>query len=400
MTVLVLDGSKRASLAMVRSLGRNGVPVHVGECHHGSLSAFSKYATESVQYANPQDSREAFVDDIKQILSQHDYEMVLASREVTTLPLSYYKSELETETIIPYPGWEMMKLTVDKSETFKIAEEIGLPTPATYYLDSPDELNRLTDDLEYPLVVKPRSKTTWVGDKPKMMKVTSSNYVDNFEELQQITLEIYDAVGVMPLIQEYIPGDGYGVEALCDEGQIQSLFMHRRLREYPITGGASTYRESVCKPELEQPAVDLLASLEWNGVAMVEFRLDNRDGLPKLMEINGRFWGSLPLAIAAGIEFPYQLYQQYRGETVPSVNYEEGVTSRWLLPGDLLWFVSSLKNSSSKLNTVQQFGAFHNQNYDILSISDPLPVIGAIQNMLHQGIDVLKGNRNLSGEVI
>ncbi|TKR25457.1 carboxylate--amine ligase [Natronomonas salsuginis] len=399
MTILVLDGSQRASLAMVRSLGHHGLSVHVGETHTPSLCSFSKYANKSVTYADPQESRELFIQDLKRILQQSDYEMVFASREVTTIPLSYFKSELKKETIIPFPDRETMELTVDKSRTFTIADNIGIPTPTTYTLCEPDELTEIDDQLEYPLVVKPQSKTTWVGDQPRMLKVTEENYVDDFDELQSVSEKIYDAVNMMPLIQEYIPGEGYGVELLCDRGSSRALFMHHRLREYPITGGASTYRESIYKSKLEEPAVDLLEAMDWHGVAMVEFRLDERDGLPKLMEVNGRFWGSLPLAIAAGIDFPYLLYRLYRGESIPDVDYDTDVTSRWLFPGDILWFASSLKNRSNRLGTLRTFTSVRNQHYDILSPSDPLPVVGALQNMLHQGFNVLKGKRNLSGEV-
>ena len=294
MTVLVLDGSMRASLAMVRSLGRNGVSVHVGETHSRSLSSFSKYASGSVTYSDPQESREEFVRDLESILDQHEYEMVFASREVTTLPLSYYKQDLEVSTTVPFPSWETMELTVDKAKTFQIADAVGIPAPETFILPEPSELTSIENRVEYPLVVKPRSKTTWVDDQPRMLKVTKDNYVDSFEELERISTRIYDSVGVMPLMQEYIPGDGYGVELLCDAGNPTASFMHHRLREYPISGGASTYRESYYNEKLESPAVELLAAMEWNGVAMVEFRVDERDGVPKLMEVNGRFWGRSP----------------------------------------------------------------------------------------------------------
>lgn len=399
MTVLVLDGSMRASLAMVRSLGRHNVPVHVGETHTRSLCSFSKYASGSVTYADPQESREEFIQDVKHILAAREYEMVFASREVTTIPLSYFKSELESLTTIPFPDWETMDLTVDKSKTFSIADKAGIPTPETHIVPDPSNLIEIADQLEYPLVVKPNSKTTWIDDRPQMLKVTEENYVNNFAELESISMKIYDAQGVMPLIQEYIPGDGYGVEMLCESGDPKALFMHHRLREYPISGGASTYRESYYEPKLEEPAVDLLEAMDWNGVAMVEFRMDERDGVPKLMEVNGRFWGSLPLAIAAGVEFPYLLYRSSRGESIPIADYEEGVTSRWLFPGDILWFASSLKNRPNRLQTVRRFASVRDQHYDVLSTSDPLPVIGAMRNMLNQGMDVFRGRRNLSGEV-
>jgi len=399
MTVLILDGGTRSTLAMVRSLGSHGISVHVGESYRYSLSTFSKYCENSVTYSNPEESRQAFISDLIHLLDKFDYEMVLASREVTTLPLSYFKYTLEEETTIPFPPWEVMNKTVDKAKTFELAEQIGVPTPKTYVLDDPSELANIESDLEYPLVVKPRSKTTWVGDTPVMMKVTEQNYVHNYDELRDSVAKIYHAVDQMPLIQEYIPGEGYGVELLCNEGESEALFMHRRLREYPITGGASTFRESTYESRLEEPAINLMNAMGWHGVTMVEFKLDERDGTPKLIEVNGRFWGSLPLAVAAGIDFPSLLYALYSNGSTPNTTYDVGVRSRWLLPGDVLWFLTSLIKEPNRLGTVREFSSFREMNYDILSIDDPYPAVGAARNVIKQGTDVLRGNRNLSGEV-
>lgn len=398
MTVLVLDGSERSALATVRSLGRRGIPVHVGECFPRSLATYSRYCTGSVVYADPYENRRAFVEDLRRIVAERDYEMVFAAQEETTIPLSMHKETFERATTVPYPDWNRMELTVDKRRTFEIAEEIGVPTPKTYCPERPEALADLEGELEFPLVVKPNSKTTWVDERPIVLKVTEENYVDDFDEMVDVATDIYDALGEMPLVQEYIPGVGFGVEVLCDDGTTEAMFMHRRLREYPITGGASTYRESVYEPVMKGPAVDLMEALRWTGVAMVEFRLDDRDGEPKLMEVNGRFWGSLPLAVAAGVDFPYLLYQLYRGESIPVTDYETGVRSRWLLPGDLLWLLSSLKDDGNRIGTLREFSSFRGTNYDILSADDPYPIVGSVRDMVRQGFDVLGGNRNLSGE--
>lgn len=100
-----------------------------------------------------------------------------------------------------------------------------------------------------------------------------------------------------------LDGDAYGVSVLFNKGEQRAIFTHKRLREYPISGGPSTLRESIRYPEIEEYALDLLTALNWHGVAMVEFRVDARDGKPKLIEINPGFWTGLPLAIYAGVDF-------------------------------------------------------------------------------------------------
>ena len=154
-------------------------------------------------------------------------------------------------------------------------------------------------------------------------------------------------------------------------------FAHKRLREYPATGGASTLRESVRRDDIRDMALSLLKALDWFGVAMVEFKLDPRDGIFKLMEINPRFWGSLSLAVAAGVNFPYLLYSMSYGENFkPVEQYQIGKRCRWLLPGDILHFIFNPRRAS----LLPQF--FHlwdrNMAYDILSFEDPLPVLGRI----------------------
>jgi predicted ATP-grasp superfamily ATP-dependent carboligase len=400
MTVFLTDGAERTSLAIARSLGREGIDVHNGESYRFSTTALSKYCKRSYIYPDPQIDCKKFIKGLVAILKNGDYEIVYSSREVTTIPISYYKKRLEKYIKVPFPDYDKMLMTHDKARTIKFAMECGIPVPKTYFVESIDELEEISDTIEYPVVVKPRYKTTWNDEKPMMLKVTSKNYVDNRNDLINTSQEIYKKTGKMPLIQEYIHGDGYGVEVLFNRGEPRAVFMHKRLREYPITGGASTLRESIYNEKLKNIALDLMEKIEWHGVAMVEFKLDKKDGEPKLMEINGRFWGSLPLSIASGVDFPYLLYKMVtEGDVEPVFEYKTGVKCRWLIHGDILWFISSLNDRKDKLNVVKEFFKFNGMNYDILSKNDFLPTIGALRVALHQMNEVVRGKRNIGGEV-
>jgi len=146
------------------------------------------------------------------------------------------------------------------------------------------------------------------------------------------------------LIQEYIPGQGYGFFALFNRGKPRAIFMHKRIREYPITGGPSTLAESVYDEELKRQGLKLLEALNWHGVAMVEFKKDQRDNEFKLMEINPKFWGSLDLATASGVDFPYlTIKMALEGDIDPLFNYRAGVKFRWLFPDDTLHLFSNPK---------------------------------------------------------
>ena len=149
----------------------------------------------------------------------------------------------------------------------------------------------------------------------------------------------------LPLIQESIPrkGEAFGVSALFNkDSKLRAVFVHKRLREYPVTGGPSTLRESVKNPKVQELGLKLLKALDWVGVAMVEFKVDPRDGEPKLMEINPRFWGSLQLAILSGVDFPYLIYRMAKeGDVKPILDYKIGVRCRWMFPGDFIHFLSN-----------------------------------------------------------
>jgi len=172
-----------------------------------------------------------------------------------------------------------------------------------------------------------------------------------------------------------------------NNGQPVALFAHRRLREKPPSGGVSVLRESIALPQpMTQYALRLLQHVGWHGVAMVEFKVDRDNGTPFLMEVNGRFWGSLQLALDAGVNFPLLLCALANGNTVnaPTADYRVGVRSRWLL-GDLDHLLQRLcksdaalslpPHSPTKVNTLIDFCRLFQKNmrYEVNRLDDLSP---------------------------
>jgi predicted ATP-grasp superfamily ATP-dependent carboligase len=141
----------------------------------------------------------------------------------------------------------------------------------------------------------------------------------------------------LPIVQEYVPGHGYGVTALAREGEVLALFMHRRILEYDVARGVrfahgAAGARSVDEPELRRAAVTLLRRLRWDGMVMLEFRRDARDGRFLLLEINPRFVGSLELAIASGMDFPWHYLElASKREVTAPPSYRVGLEYYWLL---------------------------------------------------------------------
>jgi predicted ATP-grasp superfamily ATP-dependent carboligase len=371
--VFITDGHWRKALAAVRALGRKNIRVTVGESTRLATAAFSRYCHRAVVYPSPLHRPSNFVDFLRQELSCHSYQMLLAMEDETLDLISQHHSEFSRRTYLPIVSSEKLHIARSKDKVLQLAEKHGIPVPKTWYIQDLSDLDTLKESFPYPVVIKPRIGSGAVG----------LSYCQNQEAL----IEQYTAVHKRfpyPLIQELIPraGPGYGASLLLDErGQLKASFVHKRLREYPVTGGASTLRESVRHDDIRDMALTLLKALDWFGVAMVEFKLDPRDGIPKLMEINPRFWGSLSLAIEAGVNFPYLLYRMSRGENFKAVeHYQIGKKGRWLLPGDILHFIYN----PNRRRLLPEFLHFWDRNtaYDLISLKDPLPVLGRVLMLL------------------
>jgi predicted ATP-grasp superfamily ATP-dependent carboligase len=367
--VFITDGHWRKSLAAVRALGKKGIKVTVGESTSLATAAFSRYRNKAVVYPSPFFSPPDFVDFLRRELSRHSYRMLLPMEDETLTLIAEHHQEFSRLTYLPVVPAKKLQSAQSKNNVLKTAARQGIPIPKTCFINSISDLETLKNSFTYPVVIKPTMSSGALG-------VT---YPQSPAELMKHYLSVHKRYPY-PMIQEYIPreGPGYGASFLMDEqGRVKASFVHKRLREYPVTGGASTLRESARHDDIRDMALALLKTLDWFGVAMVEFKIDPRDGIPKLMEINPRFWGSLHLAIEAGVNFPYLLYRMARGENFkPVEQYEIGKRCRWLLPGDILHFTYNPKRA----RLIPDFFHFWQKNtfYDICSLRDPLPVLGRI----------------------
>lgn len=404
--VIVTDSAERAALAVIRSLGRRGIEVVAADSSSFNSGFLSKYCSRRIIYPSPQKNKRKFVDSMLHLIKNENFDLLIPITDFTMVPILERKDEFEEYVRVAIPPYETAIKALDKAQTFKIAEEYGIPYPKTFLLEDPDTLKKIASDLRYPVVVKPRMKVFWKGERAITLKVTRKNYAYNSEDLTTKYVKIQsqlNGLGVPHyffLIQEFAKGEGYGVEVLMHNSEPKAVFMHKRLREYPITGGASTLRVSVRNEKLESYAVNLLNAMDWQGVAMVEFKLDEKSGCASLIEVNGRFWGSLQLAINAGVDFPYLLYKSIvEGNVAPHYGYKVGVMQRWLIPGDLLWLFASLQdNQRSRLHNFMEFFSSSQIPDDIIALSDISPTFGAIAETLHYFFDVIKGSRTIYGE--
>jgi predicted ATP-grasp superfamily ATP-dependent carboligase len=326
--VLVTDAPSNATLAVVRSLGRRGVPVGVcGFADEFNLASFSRWATESFTLPSPSRDTAGFIGALQHLLETGKYPILFPTTERTIQLVAAARDRLPAWVRIPIPDADALATVVDKERTAALAERVGVRVPRTWCPASPAEVAALAPALPYPVIVKPR-QTNHHGADGRLAKADYAVVAAAPALLR--AWSAVDEIVPRPLIQSLVRGRGVGVNTLWNAGRPLVWFTHRRLREIDLRGGRSTAAESVaCDPRFVESARRMLEALRWHGVAMAEFKWDEATDTFWLLEINGRFWGSLPLALAAGVDFPYYLYQVAVDETPAApASYPAGVVAR------------------------------------------------------------------------
>jgi len=325
--VLVLDGHVNYALACTRSLGRAGYTVFVASVRRWPLAAWSRHCEAS------------FLLEGETIAAFATMRAWAVDRGVSTvLPLTERSCLLcDAER----RAWESAGITVgcakgdtllqafDKAITVERAAACGVRTPLTRVPASLADGRAGAEEVGFPCVIKQRFTHAWDGTT--FLPSQRTSYVSHPKDVEAALLMGRQGEH-WPLVQAYVQGRGKGAFALCDHGRALAWFTHERLRDVRPAGSGSALRRSTSvDPRLQQPAERLLAEFQWHGPAMVEFRDNGRDE-PWLMEVNGRFWNSLELAVRAGADFPRWWLALLRGESVPTAPpYVEGLTLRWLL---------------------------------------------------------------------
>lgn len=379
-SVLVLDGNQRSALAVTRSLGRHNLLVITASESEDSICKYSNYSQSHVKYPDPKYMPEEFIVWLKEFLRSHDISVVFPITDITCNVLAPYGKSIG-DAYLPLAAIETIRIISDKSHLTRIADNLGIPYPKSIYISDIKEIDKFKSQLSYPCVIKPSFSRIFANNKWEDTAVT---IVHSAVELDSL-LERQQYLAQHPfMVQEYIKGTGQGIFSLYSHGQEVSWFAHKRLREKPPWGGVSVLSESVALPNnMVEMSRKILDSVSWHGVAMVEFKVAE-DGTPYLIEINARFWGSLQLAIDAGIDFPYLLYKI----TVGTVGEEPGTPERYHCGKRLRWFLGdldslliSLKSNSivwrDKIRLMFDFLSpdFRQTKHEIFRAGDSMPAV-------------------------
>jgi D-aspartate ligase len=325
-TGAVVLGGDFNGLAIVRSLGRRGVPVCVID-DEKSIARASRYTTHAVKVPTLRDDV-AVVNTVLETgrgLGLHGW-VLYPTRDEIVAALSRCRPLLEGQFLVSTPGWRQVQWSSDKRNMYRLAQNSGVPVPRTWFPRDVREVARLP--VSYPTVIKPAIKEhfiyqtkakAWRADNPAQLQA-------RFEQARVLVGE-----GEV-MVQEFIPGDGRHQFAFCsffkDARSVGTMVVRRRRQHPPEFGRASTYVETVDLPELESTSVNLLRSIDFYGLAELEYKRDPRDGVFKLLDFNARCWGYHGLGARAGVDFPALLFEDLSGRAPAECRARVGV--RWI----------------------------------------------------------------------
>ena len=400
-SVIVTDGNERSALAVTRSLGQRGLSVYVGAETPRSLSGASRYCTQSFVYPSPWRHPEEYVSCLIEAIRRWKVTVIFPMTDLAVEIIGKQQKRLGVEVALPIPSLDQYHQLSDKYQLTAWAEKQGIPVPPTIFVPDGVVASVIDRIATWPVVVKPGRSLLKVDG---VWKKTTVLYAHDPHELRRFYHEVW-YLAWPSLIQQRISGEGQGVFGLFDRGKPLALFSHRRLRERPPSGGVSVLRESIPLPQpMTDYAVRVAQSADWHGIAMVEFKIARQSQIPYLMEVNGRFWGSLQLAIDAGIDFPWLLYQFATTGAISDDRhpYQTGVRSRWWL-GDLdhlllRWWKSDselalLPGSPSRWTTLWNFLHILDRNTksEVFRLSDPKPGVHELEDYSRSLIQAIGG---------
>ncbi len=385
--VLVLDGHSAAALSFVRSLGRAGYWVAVGS-NRGIFAAasLSRYCEASFKYPVSTEDIAAFANSVREFVQKNNIELVIPVTDWTTIPIARYPEYFRGLCHFALSTPESLEFVSDKYRVVELGRSLGIPVPETWLIVSAADLRALPE-LGFPIVVKDRFSVRWVDGRPVFGSVEYAYTRQSVMEKAERRLREAGDV----LIQNFVAGVGVGFSCFSVNDEIRLPFQWQRIREVDPRGSGSSSRKSVpLDSETLAQSTALIKSAKFRGISMVEYKKETKTGRSVLMEINGRPWGSIQLAVASGIDYPRFVAEWYLsgklppdklpyksitcrrmvGELTHLEHLHNGPPKGWPIPYPNLW------TSLMKIAVPWYPG----MRFDDVSLSDPRPGAAEISN--------------------
>lgn len=382
-SVLVPAISSPSAVAILRSLGRKGIHTIAASEDPKTPAYWSRYCDERIPIASPYEDLQGYRDGMLSVASRPDVHAITPLREADVYMLAKYRSSFTGHVKPLWPSSSRLEAVHDRKQLFAAADRADVPTPETRFLDE-------VDDWEGEHIVKARYAIIagdYIESAPdgKLSNPPKTIFLEPGHEPD--VAGIIEEMNHVPIIQEYVHGTEYCLRALYHDGEPIVTSQKRLVRGYKYPRGPSVFHESVDIERLREVGLALLDELHWTGLASVGFIRDS-EGTFKLLEVNPRFWASLPMDVHAGIDYPGVYWQQSTNGSIDAeMNYRPGIASHHI-PGELshvhsvLFDSYPLVESPSGLGTIRNVIAsmYTHPRYDYLSLDDPGPFVRAVAN--------------------
>lgn len=298
--VLVFGDDTRSVLAVVRSLGRAGKVVHVAPFNWRAPALHSRYVTKVHHLPRYADDPTGWLRAVRGLTDAYGFDLLIPCCDRSMLPLNAQRERFE-DCRIAMPDSHAIATLFDKQKTRELCSRISVPIARGRQLTETDTAEELAREFGLPLLLKAQSSYT-------LSALDRRGSVDLVATVSELATRLDERKHQPTIVEAFFTGEGVGVSVLADRGRIAHAFQHRRLHEQGTGGGSSLRISEPVAPQLLEHCRRIAEHLDLTGVSMFEFREDRSSGEAILLEVNARFWGSLPLAIAAGVDFPCYLY--------------------------------------------------------------------------------------------
>lgn len=378
-TLLLTNASSRTSYAALKNLTKYGIKTFVSDTSIYGMSQFSRYSSGYAKYSSFYKDENIFLNEIKNIIEKNNISLIIPSHNETEI-FAKNRKNFSKESMRLIPKFSHVELFNNKKLSYEYVEKLGIRTPKRVVYESPDEI---------------AEKLKKIGIKKTVVKLLTGNsskgvfYANNEIETENLVKELIEKFNLQanryPQIEEKIYGKGYGCSVLYWEGEQIANSTHKRLREKIATGGTSTLRQIVKNEKIEEVTKKIFDSIEYHGLAMCEFKYDEVNDMLWFIEVNPRMWGSIPVAIDSGVEYPYLAYLcATRGpneakDFYRSLKKSVPWTGKWFL-GDAFLFLSHVKNLN--LKEALSMISLNFDSVDDFNIKDPLPFFGQLLSYL------------------
>jgi predicted ATP-grasp superfamily ATP-dependent carboligase len=383
--VLVLGADNRSGLATIRSLGRGGIKVHAASHRHDPATLRSRYLHRAHTIPAYSEADAGWKTALTGLMKQEQFDLVLPTNDMWVTALQRHRADLEHLGCVYLLNNRVFEVLFDKLKTNVLARSLGIPIPYEVVISRVEEVAEAAAICGFPIVLKPaRSLNELEGGPRHVVRKASSEM-----ELRQ---HVHAMLQFGPIAaQRFFVGRGVGVELLLHDGEPLLIFQHERVHE--AFGSGSSYRKGVAlSSHLVEASLTILRHVAYTGVAMVEFRVNPDSGEWMFIEVNARFWGSLPLALASGADFPLALYRFLtEGKTDIPQTYREGLYCRNLTM-DLPWYCETFRaghrdHTSSRRPLVRDcVDSLANvmrlrERVDTLALDDPMPFVAELARL-------------------